>query len=198
MADLSPKLGSRLYQRLAAALFGSELVFLSLGGPNCLTGRAGPLARAFRPRLPKRHVGFLAEGHPDALSALAHPNLAAILISCRVPGPARSERACRLVSRSKPVENGPCKQPPRQFARCGVWTRPHRRSRPHCLAPLLFRRPRLSRGPPVEALAGLVERVTFHNADSGFCVLRVKARGQRDLVTVVGHAASIAPASGCR
>ncbi|RYE96690.1 MAG: ATP-dependent RecD-like DNA helicase, partial [Oxalobacteraceae bacterium] len=46
--------------------------------------------------------------------------------------------------------------------------------------------------PPSEALAGLVERVTFHNADSGFCVLRVKARGQRDLVTVVGHAASIA------
>ena len=43
-----------------------------------------------------------------------------------------------------------------------------------------------------EALAGLVERVTFHNADSGFCVLRVKARGQRDLVTVVGHAATIA------
>jgi len=46
--------------------------------------------------------------------------------------------------------------------------------------------------PPSEALAGLVERVTFHNADTGFCVLRVKARGQRDLVTVVGHAASIA------
>ncbi len=44
----------------------------------------------------------------------------------------------------------------------------------------------------MEALAGLVERVTFHNADSGFCVLRVKARGQRDLVTVVGHAATIA------
>ena len=47
------------------------------------------------------------------------------------------------------------------------------------------------RGPPLEALAGLVERVTFHNADTGFCVLRVKARGQRDLVTVVGHAATI-------
>ena len=46
-------------------------------------------------------------------------------------------------------------------------------------------------GPPTEALAGLVERVTFHNADSGFCVLRVKVRGQRDLVTVVGHAATI-------
>jgi exodeoxyribonuclease V alpha subunit len=27
-----------------------------------------------------------------------------------------------------------------------------------------------------EVLAGLVERVTFHNADSGFCVLRIKAR----------------------
>ena len=47
-------------------------------------------------------------------------------------------------------------------------------------------------GPPTEALAGFVERVTFHNADSGFCVLRVKTRGQRDLVTVVGHAATIA------
>jgi hypothetical protein len=40
-------------------------------------------------------------------------------------------------------------------------------------------------------LAGLVERVTFHNEDSGFCVLSVKARGQRDLITVVGHAATI-------
>jgi len=33
--------------------------------------------------------------------------------------------------------------------------------------------------------------VTFHNAETGFCVLRVKARGQRELVTVVGHAATI-------
>ena len=46
-------------------------------------------------------------------------------------------------------------------------------------------------GPPTEALAGLVERVTFHNAETGFCVLRVKVRGQRDPVTVVGHAALI-------
>lgn len=44
---------------------------------------------------------------------------------------------------------------------------------------------------PMESLAGLVERVTFHNAENGFCVLRVKVRGQRDLVTVVGHAAMI-------
>ena len=43
-----------------------------------------------------------------------------------------------------------------------------------------------------ELLAGTVERVTFHSVESGFCVLRVKARGHRDLVTIVGHAASIA------
>ena len=49
--------------------------------------------------------------------------------------------------------------------------------------------------PPVETttevLAGLVERVTFHSQESGFCVLRAKARGHRELVTVVGHAAMI-------
>jgi exodeoxyribonuclease V alpha subunit len=44
---------------------------------------------------------------------------------------------------------------------------------------------------PQEVLAGLVERVTYHNAENGFCVLRVKARGHRDLVTAVGHAATI-------
>ena len=42
-----------------------------------------------------------------------------------------------------------------------------------------------------KVLAGLIERVTFHNAENGFCVLRTKARSHRDLVTVVGHAASI-------
>jgi exodeoxyribonuclease V alpha subunit len=44
---------------------------------------------------------------------------------------------------------------------------------------------------PREVLAGLIERVTFHNADNGFCVLRVQARGHRDLITVLGHAAII-------
>ena len=44
---------------------------------------------------------------------------------------------------------------------------------------------------PTEVLAGLVDRVTFHNPENGFCVLRVKARGQRDLITVLGHAAMI-------
>src|SRR5678816_4076871 len=43
-----------------------------------------------------------------------------------------------------------------------------------------------------EVLAGLVERVTYHNAENGFCVLRAKARGHRDVVTIVGHAATIA------
>ena len=42
-----------------------------------------------------------------------------------------------------------------------------------------------------EVLAGLVERVTFHSTENGFCVLRVKARGHRDLVTTVGYAAMI-------
>ena len=43
-----------------------------------------------------------------------------------------------------------------------------------------------------EVLAGLVERVTYHNAENGFCVIRIKARGHRELVTAVGHAATIA------
>jgi exodeoxyribonuclease V alpha subunit len=43
-----------------------------------------------------------------------------------------------------------------------------------------------------EVLAGLIERVTYHNSENGFCVLRAKVRGHRDVVTVVGHAAAIA------
>src|SRR6201981_3625990 len=54
--------------------------------------------------------------------------------------------------------------------------------------------PMLQRETPnaaTEGLAGPVERVTFHNEENGFCVLRVKARGERDLITVLGHAAMI-------
>ena len=47
--------------------------------------------------------------------------------------------------------------------------------------------------PGREVLAGPVERVTFHNPENGFCVLRTRARGHRDLVTVVGHAATVSP-----
>jgi exodeoxyribonuclease V alpha subunit len=39
---------------------------------------------------------------------------------------------------------------------------------------------------PLEEIAGLVERVTFFNEESGFAVLRVKVRGHRELVTVLG------------
>jgi exodeoxyribonuclease V alpha subunit len=43
-----------------------------------------------------------------------------------------------------------------------------------------------------EHLVGSIERVTFHNDETGFCVLRVRARGHRKPITVVGHAPAIA------
>jgi exodeoxyribonuclease V alpha subunit len=46
-------------------------------------------------------------------------------------------------------------------------------------------------GVPSEEIAGLVERVTFFNPESGFAVLRVKVRGQRELVTVLGSLPSV-------
>lgn len=57
--------------------------------------------------------------------------------------------------------------------------------------------------PALERLAGLVERVTFHKGDSGFCVLRLKVKGERELVTLVGHTPTVTPgeyasASGTR
>jgi exodeoxyribonuclease V alpha subunit len=39
---------------------------------------------------------------------------------------------------------------------------------------------------PSEEIAGLVERITFFNPESGFAVLRVHVRGQWDPVTVLG------------
>jgi exodeoxyribonuclease V alpha subunit len=42
-----------------------------------------------------------------------------------------------------------------------------------------------------ESLSGLIERVTFHNEENGWAVLKVKAKGHRDLVTVVGSLASV-------
>jgi exodeoxyribonuclease V alpha subunit len=38
-----------------------------------------------------------------------------------------------------------------------------------------------------ETLSGIIERVTSHDAESGFAVLRVQPNGRRALVTVVGH-----------
>jgi len=47
--------------------------------------------------------------------------------------------------------------------------------------------------PPSDGLSGLVERVTFHNEDTGFAVLKVKVQGRRDLVAVVGTVAAVSP-----
>jgi exodeoxyribonuclease V alpha subunit len=44
-----------------------------------------------------------------------------------------------------------------------------------------------------ETLKGLIERVTFHNPENGFAVLKVQVRGRRDLVTVVGSTTSVTP-----
>src|SRR5665213_3411828 len=44
---------------------------------------------------------------------------------------------------------------------------------------------------PTEEIAGLVERVTFFSPESGFAVLRVKVRGQRKLVTVLGSVPTV-------
>src|ERR1017187_1194218 len=42
-----------------------------------------------------------------------------------------------------------------------------------------------------EEVSGLIERVTFHNDENGFCVLRVKVGGHRDDVTVLGSLPSV-------
>jgi len=45
--------------------------------------------------------------------------------------------------------------------------------------------------PALETLAGWIERITFHNPENGFAVLKVHARGKRDLITVVGHTPAV-------
>lgn len=42
-----------------------------------------------------------------------------------------------------------------------------------------------------EYLSGYIERITYHNEDNGFCVLRIKIKGYKDLVTVTGNSPSI-------
>jgi len=46
-------------------------------------------------------------------------------------------------------------------------------------------------GATAESLSGLIERVTFFNEENGFAVLKVKAKGHRDEVTVVGSLPSV-------
>ena len=45
----------------------------------------------------------------------------------------------------------------------------------------------------LDELSGLLERVTYHNEETGYCVLRIKVKGETDLITVVGHASSVTP-----
>ena len=42
-----------------------------------------------------------------------------------------------------------------------------------------------------ETLHGLIERVTYHNTENGFAVLKVQVKGRQDLVTVNTHALGI-------
>ncbi len=42
-----------------------------------------------------------------------------------------------------------------------------------------------------ESLSGLIERVTYHNPENGFAVLRVKVKGRQDPVTVVGSTTAV-------
>lgn len=45
--------------------------------------------------------------------------------------------------------------------------------------------------PQSEQLQGIVERLTFHSPESGYSVARLKAPGERDLITIVGSFANI-------
>jgi len=42
-----------------------------------------------------------------------------------------------------------------------------------------------------QSISGMIERVSFHNEENGFAVLRVKVKGRRDLITVVGNLPSV-------
>ena len=44
---------------------------------------------------------------------------------------------------------------------------------------------------PKEYLSGNIERITYHNQDNGFCVLRLKVKGNKDLVTVTGSSPTL-------
>jgi len=42
-----------------------------------------------------------------------------------------------------------------------------------------------------EYLSGNIERITYHNQDNGFCVLRLKVKSHKDLVTVTGSSPTL-------
>jgi exodeoxyribonuclease V alpha subunit len=54
-------------------------------------------------------------------------------------------------------------------------------------------RPAPAPSKPPESLSGLIERVTFFNEENGFAVLKVKVKGHREEVSVVGALPSVSP-----
>ncbi|CAG0946464.1 partial ATP-dependent RecD-like DNA helicase, partial [Anaerolineae bacterium] len=50
----------------------------------------------------------------------------------------------------------------------------------------------------MDFLEGLVERITYYNAENGYTVLRLSARGHADLVSVVGNLPEISPGESLR
>src|SRR5215218_1105575 len=60
----------------------------------------------------------------------------------------------------------------------------------------MVRPAQFERSTPVEAITGTIERVTFHNEENGFCVLKVQARGERYLAS--GQMRGIGPAMAKR
>src|SRR5215472_13360893 len=79
-----------------------------------------------------------------------------------------------------------------QRSRCGIGSQ--RRSRRQTAHAKMT--PRMNAAIPehrsaTEEISGLIERVTFHNDENGFCVLRVKTPGHRDEATIIGSLPSV-------
>jgi exodeoxyribonuclease V alpha subunit len=49
-----------------------------------------------------------------------------------------------------------------------------------------------------EKIQGQVERITYSNEDNGYSVIKVRMRGRRDLVTVVGNFVAVTPGEELR
>lgn len=54
------------------------------------------------------------------------------------------------------------------------------------------------RSPPTAQLEGIVERLTFHSTESGYTVARIQAKGERELITIVGSFPQIEPGQTLR
>ncbi|HEY4723031.1 MAG TPA: helix-hairpin-helix domain-containing protein, partial [Anaerolineae bacterium] len=50
----------------------------------------------------------------------------------------------------------------------------------------------------MDSVEGVVERITYYNVENGYTVLRLNARGQPDLVTVIGNLPEITPGESLR